>query len=208
MRKFGVFFGGGALLLVMLGVAGGQQPGGFGRGGFGGFGGFGGGGISDPIALVRNPQVRKELDISEEQIEKIPGAVSKALAEVLTDKQAKRLHQIVLQQRGSAAFKDPAVQKELKITDEQVRNIDTVLEDSRKELAEAFKEAKGGNFQGVREKLQNMRKETNEKVLAVLSAEQRKAYRQMLGEEFKLEQRGFGGGGGFGGKGRKKRDIN
>src|SRR5688572_12274021 len=118
------------------------QPG---RGGGGG-GGFG---QQDAVSLVRNAQVRKELEITDEQLEKIPGAMLKALTSILNDKQMARLRQIELQQRGTQAFSDPLVQKELKISSEQESNIKTILEDSRKELAEIFKEAKGGNFGGM-----------------------------------------------------------
>ena len=52
----------------------------------------------------------------------------------------------------------------------------------------------------------SLRKETTEKVQAVLTSEQRKDYKQLVGEEFKLEQKGFGGGFG-GGKNKKKKDI-
>ena len=71
-----------------------------------------------------------------------------------------------------------------------------------KEIAEAFKDAKG-NFGGAQEKMTALRKETTEKINGVLTADQRKAYKQMLGEEFKLEQKGFGGGA-FGNKKKKK----
>jgi hypothetical protein len=186
MRKFStlmVSFG-----VVVLGTtwALAQQP----------FGGrFGGGGQSDPLALLRNEQVRKELDVTEEQVEQLPDAVMKALKGVLNEKQVARLKQIELQQRGSQAFRDKHVQQTLKMTDEQVTNINTILDDSRKEMAEMFKGGRGGFNKETLEKVENMRKETTEKVQGVLSSDQRKAYKQMLGEEFKLERpmfRGFG----------------
>jgi delta 1-pyrroline-5-carboxylate dehydrogenase len=186
-----------AVAFVVVGLVGGQQFGGRG----GGFGGKGGG-TQDAYTLLRNDQVKKELGVTEEQVDKIPAAVMKALGSVLDDKQMKRLRQIELQQRGTQAFLDTHVQKELKITPEQSGNIKTILDDSRKEQAEAFKEAQGGGgFGAIQEKLAELRKETNEKVQAVLTSDQRRAYKQLLGEEFKLEFKGFGG------KGKKKQDI-
>ena len=188
-----------AVAFVVVGLVGGQQ-----FGGRGGFGGKGGGANQDAYTLLRNDQVKKELGVSEEQVEKIPAAVMKALGSVLDDKQMKRLRQIELQQRGTQAFLDASVQKDLKITPEQTGNIKTILDDSRKEQAEAFKEAQGGGgFGAVQEKLAELRKETNEKVQAVLTSDQRKAYKQLLGEEFKMQFKGFGGQG----KGKKKQDI-
>jgi len=207
MRRFSLVLCGGilTLLAITLMAAGQEQQkkgGKGGKGGFGGFGGgFGGGGMTDPVLLLRNESVKKELDITTEQSEKIPTAVAKALKEVLSDKQYKRLRQIELQQLGNAAFKQADVKTELKLTDSQLKNIDAVLEESRKEIAELQKDA-AGDFKGMREKMTNLRKDTKEKVRNVLTADQRKSYDAMLGEEFKL-QTGFGGGKG----GTKKKDA-
>jgi len=153
------------------------------------FGGrFGGGGAgSDPLALLRNDQVRKELDLTDEQVEQLPDAVMKALKGVLNDKQVARLKEIQLQQRGSQAFKDKQIQSALKMTDEQVQSVSTILDDAGKELREMFKGGRGGFNKESQEKMQNLRKETTEKVQGVLTSDQRKAYKQMLGEEFKME---------------------
>jgi hypothetical protein len=201
MRAVGRSLAALAAAFVVVGLVGGQQPGGFGGKGGKGFGGA----TLDAYALLRIDQVKKELGVTDEQVEKIPAAVLKALSGVLDDKQLTRLKQIELQQRGSQALIDPLVQKQLKITTEQSGSIKTIIEDSRKELAEIFKEAKGGGFQGIQEKMAAARKETNEKVQGVLSADQKRAYKDMLGDEFKLEQKGFGGGGK--GKGKKKKDV-
>ena len=201
MRVIGQSLAAFAAAFVVVGLVGGQQPGGFGKGGFGG--GFGA--PQDAASLLRLDQVKKELNVTDEQVEKIPAAVLKALSGVLDEKQMTRLRQIELQQRGTQAYLDPQVQKNLKITPEQSTSIKTIVDDSRKELLEAQKEAKGGNFQGFAEKRNSIMKETTEKVELVLTGDQRKAYKQMLGEEFKLEMKGFGGGGK--GKGKKKQDI-
>jgi hypothetical protein len=203
MRKMGVLLGSFVLGLIAVNLVVGQQFGGFGR-----FGGGGGGGAGS-LTLINNPQVKKELEITDEQLEKVPDAVQKALAEVLNEKQLKRLRQIELQQRGVRAFNDPKVQAQLKITDEQKENIKTIIDDSGKETAELFREAKGaGGFGGIREKMTALDKETSEKVQGVLTADQRKQWKQVIGAEFKLETQGFGGFGGFGGKKKKKADNN
>ena len=193
-----------AAAFLVVGLVGGQQPGGGkGKGGFGGFGGKGA--AMDAATLIKLDQVKKELGVTEEQVEKIPSALLKALSSVLDEKQMTRLRQIELQQRGTQAFLEAQVQKELKITPEQSGNIKTILDDNRKELAEILQEAKGGGFQGLQEKMASLTKETNEKVQGVLTADQRRAYKQMLGDEFKLDMQkgGFGGG-----KGKKnKKDI-
>ena len=190
MRKVGMFlFSAGAVILGAT-LASGQQP--FG-GRFGG--GAGGAGGADPLALLRNEQVRRELDVTDEQVEQLPDAVSKALKGVLNEKQVQRLRQIELQQRGPQAFQDKQVQQQLKLNEDQVQNITNILTDQRREMEEMFKGGiRGGFNKEAFGKMATMRKETNEKVMGVLTSDQRKAYKQMLGEEFKLERQRFGGG--------------
>ncbi len=207
MRKIGVLLGTFALGLVLVNLVTGQQEAQkkrFGGGGFG-FGGFGAVQTS-PIALINNEQVQKELDITPEQLEKVPEAIDKALAEVLNPKQSARLRQISLQLRGPRAFTDAKVQKDLKMTEEQVTSVKSILDDSTKEAAEIRKEAQAqGDFQGSFQKIATLNKETAEKVQGILTADQRKQWKQMTGEEFKLEQKGFGGLGGF--KKKNKKDA-
>ncbi len=188
MRRYGIFFGTSAAALLAFSVIGEAQFGG-GKGGF-----FGGGAKFDPVQLLQRSDVKKELDLSEEQAEKLPGAVMKAIGEVLNDKQMKRFRQIELQKKGTTAFKDERVRKDLKVTESQFKDIDQILKDSQKEMADLFADAKGaGGFKGLGEKIQGINKETKEKVLGVLTADQKKSWKQMLGEEFKFEQpKGFG----------------
>jgi len=194
-----------ALGLVALANAqqGGQQPG----------RGFGGrtGGRTDPVQLLNNASVKKELDLSEEQAEKIPEAVMKSLAEVLSADQMNRFKQIELQQRGYNALGDAKIQDALKLTDEQRSNLKTIQEDIRREQKELFAGGtRGGDFKAAQEKMENFRKESTTKVMGVLTADQKKAWRQMTGEPFKLETPAFGGFGGAGGKGnfRNKKTNN
>jgi len=184
-----------AIGLGLVGLASGQQAGG---------GRFGGGGTGrlDPVGLLNNPSVKKELDLSEEQIEKVPEAVVKALSEVLNPTQLTRFKQIELQQRGATALGEAKIQDELKLTDDQRSNIKTILEDSRKESKELFGQGGGTDFKARIEKMQNFRKETQTKVMGVLTSDQKKAWRQMTGDPFTIEMPAFGGFGGGTGKGR------
>src|SRR5438309_1706782 len=109
---------------LFIGLVGGQQP-------FGGF--LPGGAGADPLGLLRNESVKKELNLSEEQAAKIPDAVMKALGEVLDVKQLKRLREIELQQRGPTALADARVQKDLKLSSEQANSVKTIIEDSRRQ---------------------------------------------------------------------------
>jgi uncharacterized spore protein YtfJ len=199
MRRLGILVGFCAIVLLGFGTLGGEAQQGKGKGKGGGM--FGGGfGKMDAATLINRADVKKELELSEEQSEKVPGVILKAITSVLNDKQAKRFREIELQARGNDAFvKDTELRKELKITDSQTKDIDTILEDSKKELAEVFKDAQGGNFKELGTKTEAIRKEAKEKVMGVLTADQKKQYKQMVGEEFKFEKGGFG---------KKKNDTN
>jgi hypothetical protein len=202
--------------ILVVGLATGQQP-------FQGGKGFGGGflqqsGAQDPLVLLRNDSVKKELKVTDEQLAKLPDAVKKALADILTKEQLSRLNQIELQQKGPNAFKESAVQKTLNITPDQKEDIKIILDDSTKAVQELLKEMAGGGgfgggFQGIRDKLTNLQKDTNEKIVGILTADQKKQWRTMVGDDFKLELPAFGGFGKGGenpfGKGKggfKKKD--
>jgi hypothetical protein len=164
--------------------------------GFGGFGGRGGPGMGgDLTTLLRNPSVKKELKLEDEQLAKVPDAMMKALAEVLTTDQLKRLKQIQLQLKGAQAFMEADVQKTLKLTDEQLNNIKTIQKDANEERKELFAMMKEGQFAEAQKKMQELTKETDNKVTGVLNAQQRKMWKEMTGPEFKIAQPKFGGGG-------------
>jgi hypothetical protein len=178
-----------AVALGLVGLAEAQRAG----GGFGGGAGAGGG-VALPITLLTNASVKKEIEVTDEEMEKLPAAIQKALAEVLTPKQFKRLRQIELQQRGLQAFTDKTVVTELKLTNDQETAIKTVVADSAKDMKEAFGGGKGTDFKERAEKVANMRKASMEKAEDVLSAEQKKTWTVMIGDPFKLETPAFGGG--------------
>jgi hypothetical protein len=158
------------------------QPGGSGKG------------SSNPATLIQNESVKKELKLTDEQLAKVPAAIMKALAEVLDADQMKRLKQIELQVKGSRAFAEPAVQTSLKMSSEQKDNIQSILADADKEYAELSKEAqkefKSGNIQALqamREKMTAITKETKVRCTSVLSADQKRIWQELIGDDFKLE---------------------
>jgi hypothetical protein len=166
-----------AIGLVLVGTAGGQQ--------FGGFG-FGGKKGTSYSTLAANAQVREELKITNDQVAKLPAAEVKALSEVLDAGQMKRLKQIYLQQRGNTAYLETEVKKELKITDEQVKKIQSALEKQAKETLEL---QQGGGFN--LERFQEIQKEATDAVQATLTADQKTAWTKMVGAPFEM-QFGFG----------------
>jgi hypothetical protein len=152
------------------------------------FGGFGGFGRNDPLALLYNKQVQKELNLKEDQLAKLPDAVEKALSEVLDKDQLKRLHQIQLQLRGPQAFADPKVQQALKFTDKQKDEVKTILSDAKKEIDSL---EKGPT---MFKEMQNINKAAAEKATGVLTDTQKKAWKDMQGEKFEIKFGKPGGG--------------
>ena len=202
MRKYGLVLGGAVLFLMAIALVEevNAQKKGTGGGGFGG-GGFGGFGQQTALNLLNRADVKKELEISDEQMKKIPDEVMVAISRVLDEKQFKRFKQIELQQRGNNAFKDEAIQKKLNINETQKTKIDEILEASAKEVAELNKGGKGGfgGFgKGNQEKIDTIRSDAKERIMGALTKAQRKMWAEMVGEEFKFQQGGFGGFGGFG----------
>jgi hypothetical protein len=106
-----------------------------------------------------------------------------AVSNILKPEQLKRLHQIELQQAGTRAFTMPEVEKALTLTAEQKEKIKSIAEDSNKEMREL---RQGG--QSNQEKIAALRKETNDKVQAVLTDEQKKTWKDLTGEPFTMQR--------------------
>ena len=204
-------------------------PGGFG-GGFGG-GGFGGGGLTE---MLRRDDVRAELELVDDQVkdmealaeklrarmqeeftklreagndgnredrfagmretmQKIAADAEKQVGEILLPHQMKRLKQLQNQMRmqggSTRALTDGSLAEELGITDAQ---------------KEKLRESATKVEQELRQKLAELRKEAQEKLLAELTPEQRSKYKELVGDPFEFQRPEAGrgpGGPGFGGAG-------
>jgi Spy/CpxP family protein refolding chaperone len=114
---------------------------------------------------------------------------------VLNDSQKARIKEIRLQARGTAALSDKEVAESLKLTDDQVNKI----KDLNKSLADARTAARpqggGPPDQDTIDKLTKLRTETNEKILAVLTSDQKATFEKMQGAKIEGLPT-FGGGGG------------
>lgn len=148
--------------------------------------------ISDPRLLS------KGLELDKEKIARVQAVLSgcvldrrfhtdakdkKAIAEVLTEKQQKRLDELVWQVRG---LLDQEVQKKLKLEDEQKMKMLTHQKKSAEAEAEYYKEVVKGGIGGVmgmdKSKIAQFRKDLEKKCADVLSEEQQKTWRGMAGE--------------------------
>jgi Spy/CpxP family protein refolding chaperone len=127
------------------------------------------------------------------------------LAEILLPNQMKRLNEIYIQQLGTRALDDADVAEELKITDEQKASIAKVREESQAQMRELFTAgAGGGDREANRAKFAEARKATDDKILAVLTADQKAKLEELKGKPFEMpENAGRGPGGPGGAPGRR-----
>ncbi len=134
MRRFGWFLVGGAALMMSVAWVEAQPAAANKEGQRAGsqFGGMiPGGGREDPVSLFHRARtLKKEIEITDEQNEKLPAEVMLAIAKVLNEKQFKRFKQLELQKRGNNAFKDEVVLTGLKTTDEQKKSLISIVDDS------------------------------------------------------------------------------
>jgi hypothetical protein len=137
-----------------------------------------------------NPQDLSAED-RQKAMAKIQEAQKKALTDILDATQLKRYHQLELQQQGPLALTRKEVAEELKLTDEQK----TKITDIQRQVTEETRAARQGvNFQQLsaeeREKLtkktQEIQKAAGEKVVALLTDEQKKKWTEMQGEIVKF----------------------
>lgn len=192
-----------------------RGPRNFGLGG-GGFGFIGGGGSDNGMWLLRMDQVQKELELVGEQKDKLIKIAEntaskmrelysglrdlsaedraarfaelrekttkltedarKQVDEVLLPNQRDRLKQIGLQMRlrgsTSAALANKALTDALNLTDEQIEKLRQTEQEANEELTK---------------KTEELRKEVHEKVLSVLTPEQREKLKSMLGDQFDFQ---------------------
>jgi hypothetical protein len=178
-------------------------------------------GRGGPLQLLQNKDVQKELQLTDEQLNKarqmmgkvfgkyqpefaklgeIPSEQRRAKVDSLlkaigTDmekeaqgifkpEQIKRFKEIELQQRGAEAFEDPTVRERLKLTQEQQKKIEAIKADAAKEY-QALKDK--GNFPGAAEKTAAVGKAAADKVIALLTEDQKKAWKELTGKPFEVK---------------------
>ncbi|WP_254507481.1 hypothetical protein [Anatilimnocola floriformis] len=169
--------------------------------GFNGAGGFGGM-VSRATILLRNPAIQDDLKLTPEQRTQIGEATNsnafnavikliedKAQA-LLTAEQRARLQQLELQQGGALAVIRAEIIPQLKITEDQVAAIqklnDELGEESREIMRQALtqrgaEESSDELAKRLRDKIAEFNKKREEKILALLSDDQRKAWSALIG---------------------------
>jgi len=114
-------------------------------------------------------------------------AVAKDLSGVLKDDQSKRYKQIQLQQMGIRAFSNEDTTKALKLTDEQKKDITALIEENGKQITEKTKDLTRQDFAKRREISQQVSKETMGKIATKLTSDQKKTWKDLVGEPFEIK---------------------
>jgi Spy/CpxP family protein refolding chaperone len=165
------------------------------------------------LLLLRQKSVQKELKLTDDDVKKImeftnkeSGEYGKALKLAAKDRttkfeelerankkflednlsaaQRKRLEQITLQVTGLYQLGRPEVVKALNLTEEQQTKFEEMQKEARKALEEILTATERA---GKAEKLAKLREETNKKILAALTDEQKAKVREIVGEPFRGE---------------------
>jgi hypothetical protein len=148
-------------------------------------------GLQDLTEEERKEEMPNVMKMVGEKGKELQGKVDK----LLDAKQHARLKELSIQRRNLGALQDPEILVALKITDDQKKQLLEVRDGFAKEQEDLQKEflARGGDRQALRPKVEALQKSMGEKVMAVLTTEQREQFDKMKGEKFTFpQQRGFG----------------
>jgi len=146
---------------------------------------------ADDFAKLRDAPQEERRQKTQELNKMVSEETLKAVSGILSADQLKRLKQIELQQVGVQAFTRADVQKTLSLTDEQKEAIKTIDEEAAKKRQELFQQGggrrQGGGGQG-QSQMATLRKETMEKVQKLLTADQKKAWKDLTGDTFEIQR--------------------
>lgn len=136
-------------------------------------------------------EMRRTMRAQEEQS-------NKALGEVLSADQMKRLKELSVQRAGMRAVMSPDVQKELGLNAEQVKKVETLQTKQREAMQAVMEKARNQEieFSEVRELMEKNGRIMDEELGKVLTDAQRGKLKEMGGKPFQFdenEQGGFGG---------------
>lgn len=113
-----------------------------------------------------------------------------AILKRLDSAQRKRLDEIFIQQNGVNSVFDSRVRKALKLTDEQMTKLTAARKVNREAGLKAMREEPPGETPEARtERFSTLWKESEERILKILTKEQRKQFAMMRGKEFEVNLR-------------------
>ena len=149
-------------------------------------------GLRDLPENERNAKLEEYNKKSAEVAAKLNTEFTPKLQAIVGDDGIKRLKQIQLQSQGAAALSSAEIAAELKITDEQKKNLADVNSEYNTKVRELF--GANGDQQERFAKLRELGTQRDTKALAVLTAEQKEKFTALKGPAFDVTTLGRGGG--------------
>lgn len=133
----------------------------------------------------------KDLSTEERQAKnrEAQAELTKGLADVLKPEQVKRFRQLELQTVGVAAFGMPRVQEALKLTDDQKEKIRGIGEEARGNMPS--REDFQADADAAMKKRAEVSKGAAEKVVALLTEDQKKEWKELTGDPFDYKPEPF-----------------
>lgn len=146
---------------------------------------------------------RKRMEEMRAKFTEQAAALDKDLSGVLSETQAKRLDEIVLQQRGISALQDAKIAEKLGLSAAQKESLSDVFAAQREMTQELFSgirdakpEERREKFEEIQKKTGELRTETEKAALKVLDDSQKTKFDELKGKAFELDRsqlfRGFG----------------
>ena len=128
---------------------------------------------------------RTKMEGMRKEMEEEAAKTQKKVEGILLPKQLERIKQIQLQVQGAMALANAEVAKALALTDDQQAKIKTINDDSRNAMRDMFSGG-GPPSDEDREKLQKSIRDTETKLMDVLTAEQKEKLEKMKGPKFDI----------------------
>jgi hypothetical protein len=133
--------------------------------------------------------IRKAIEASPEErqaeFQRIRKESEKLAATILDVQQAKRVQQIRWQLQGTRSFANPEVADALKLTDTQKEKIKAIHEKVHQEITALFKKEEKPSREEVRRTMVDLHKKADGKIMELLSDDQKVAWKGLAGEPFK-----------------------
>jgi hypothetical protein len=143
--------------------------------------------LSDLPAAERAVEMRKVSEKTAEVNRKLTALFTPKLEQVLTPDQLQRLKEIQLQASGIDLWTEPAIAKELDLTDEQTGKLTALRDDYNRRQQQL-----DGDFQQRFARIRELNTERDNKALDLLTAVQKEKLTALKGPPFDVSQLGFG----------------
>lgn len=153
---------------------------------------------------LNEEQRRERMEELRKKAQEREAELAKKIEAILLPHQLKRLKEISVQVQGIRALNSAEVAKELGITEDQKAKMESIRREVtdqfaklREEMQDLSPEQRRERFREMGEKMRETQQQVEEKILNVLTAEQKEKFEALKGKKFDVDMRqmmgGFGG---------------